>query len=98
MLKNQKGITLVALVITIVILIILATIAISFAFGDNGLINRADQAKDFYSNDTKYTEESMINAESYLNSILPGTGSSGEGGEIPGGDQDTGRARCEAGK
>ena len=37
MLRNQKGITLVALVITVVILIILATVAISFAF-NGGLI------------------------------------------------------------
>ena len=34
-LKRQKGITLVALVITIVILIILATVTINFAFGVN---------------------------------------------------------------
>ena len=32
MLKKQKGITLIALVITIVVLIILATITINFAF------------------------------------------------------------------
>ena len=44
-LKEEKGITLVALVITIIILIILATVAINFAFGNNGLINRAEDAK-----------------------------------------------------
>ena len=43
--QMQRGITLVALVITIVILIILATIAINMIFGENGLINRADEAK-----------------------------------------------------
>ena len=36
--EKNRGITLVALVITIVILIILATAAINFAFGNNGLI------------------------------------------------------------
>ncbi len=72
MAKSQKGITLVALVITIIIIIILATVAINFAFGDNGLINRAEQAKDFYANDTKYTEGSMTNVESYLDEILAG--------------------------
>ena len=41
---NSKGITLVALVITIVIIIILSTIAINFTFGENGLITRAQQA------------------------------------------------------
>mgnify|MGYP005780391817 CR=1 FL=1 len=35
-----------ALVITIVILIILATVAISYVFGENGLITRAQQAKE----------------------------------------------------
>ena len=44
-LYKNKGITLLALVITIVILIILATIAINMIFGDNGLINRTEQAK-----------------------------------------------------
>lgn len=36
MLKNQKGVTLVALVVIIVILIVIVTVAISFAFGNNG--------------------------------------------------------------
>ena len=44
-LYKNKGITLVALVITIVILIILATIAINMIFGENGLVNRTEEAK-----------------------------------------------------
>ena len=44
-LYKNKGITLLALVITIVILIILATISINWIFGDNGLVNRTEQAK-----------------------------------------------------
>ena len=83
--KEEKGITLVALVITIIILIILATIAINFAFGDNGLINRAEQAKDFYANDTQYTDESVTNIESYLDGIIDGTIGSGDD-EDGGGD------------
>ena len=43
-LKQAKGITLIALVITIVILIILATVTMSFVFGEDGLIARAEQA------------------------------------------------------
>lgn len=74
MLKNQRGITLVALVITIVVLIILATISISFAFGSNGLVNRAEQARDFYTNDTKYTDESVTNVERYLDAVLTNAG------------------------
>ena len=45
MIKNKMtGITLIALVITVVILIILATISINFLFGENGLVTRAQQA------------------------------------------------------
>lgn len=45
-LDEAKGITLLALVITIVAIIILATIAINYAFGDNGIINSAKYSKD----------------------------------------------------
>ena len=43
-LKENQAITLLALVITIVIIIILSTIAINFTFGENGLITKAQQA------------------------------------------------------
>ena len=43
--KNQKGITLVALVITIIILIILAGISVSTLIGENGIITKAKEAK-----------------------------------------------------
>lgn len=45
MLRGQKGITLVALVVTIIVLIILAGISVSLLVGDNGLITRAKEAK-----------------------------------------------------
>ena len=81
MANEQNGITLVALVITIIILIILATVAINFAFGNNGLINRAEDASEMYINDTEYTEGSIINVESYINDILIGVGGTGGGSE-----------------
>ena len=43
-LKENQAITLLALVISIVIIIILSTIAINFTFGENGLITKAQQA------------------------------------------------------
>ena len=42
--ERNKGITLVALVVTIVILIILATISINAVLGENGLIKRSEKA------------------------------------------------------
>lgn len=48
--KSEKGITLVALVITIILMLILAGVAISFALGENGLIKIAKQARNNYIN------------------------------------------------
>ena len=44
--KKEKGITLVALVVTIIVLLILAFIGISILMGDNGVINKAGESKD----------------------------------------------------
>ena len=44
------------------------------------MITRAEQAKDFYANDTKYTETSMTNVESYLEGIL--AEKENDGGEV----------------
>ena len=43
--KKQTGITLITLVITIVVLIILAGVAISLSLGENGIFNKAKEAK-----------------------------------------------------
>jgi Tfp pilus assembly major pilin PilA len=44
MFKQQKGITLVALVITIIVLLILAGVSISLVVGQNGVLTRATNA------------------------------------------------------
>lgn len=44
-LKNKKGITLIALVITIIVLLILAGISIATLTGENGILTQADNAK-----------------------------------------------------
>ena len=43
--KNNKGITLVALVVTIVVLLILAGVSINLVLGDNGIVKKAQEAK-----------------------------------------------------
>ena len=43
--KNKNGITLIALVITIIIMLLLAAIAIQLTLRENGLISKANQAK-----------------------------------------------------
>ena len=44
-LKQSKGITLVSLVVTIIVLIILAGISLALIFGENGIVGRAKEAK-----------------------------------------------------
>ncbi len=50
--KNNKGVTLVALVITIIVLIILAAVSLATLTGDNNIFTRAEQAKE----DTEKTQ------------------------------------------
>lgn len=45
MFKKERGITLVALVVTIVVLLILAGVSISLVLGNNGLIKKTQEAK-----------------------------------------------------
>lgn len=42
--KNNKGITLIALVVTIIVLLILAGVSIAMLTGQNGILNRASDA------------------------------------------------------
>ena len=60
--KNNKGITLVALVVTIIVLIILAGVSISLVFGQDGIIAKAKKA-------AKVTEEARIAEEEELRKI-----------------------------
>ena len=50
MFKKESGITLVALVVTIIVLLILAGVAISLTIGNNGIFNRAQQAANTWRN------------------------------------------------
>ena len=58
--KNNKGITLIALVLTIIILIILAGISISILTGQDGLITKAKQGAQNYQN-SAVEEQAMLN-------------------------------------
>ena len=60
--KNQKGITLIALVITIIVLLILAGVAIAMLSGENGILNKASEsAKDTAISSAKETIGLKVN-------------------------------------
>ena len=67
MIKTNKGITLIALVITIIVLIILAGISISILTGEDGLITKAKQGAQNYQN-------AAIEEQTMLNNIYDGVG------------------------
>ena len=57
--QENKGITLIALVVTIVVLIILATVSINAVLGQNGIIGKAKQAKESYEKSVKAENTAM---------------------------------------
>ena len=71
-LKSDKAITLVALIITIIILLILAGVSLSMVLGDNGLINKAQSSVDKYQQSAN-NEQAMLNSiEDYFKEYMPG--------------------------
>ena len=60
LIKNAKGITLVALVVTIVILLILAGVTITMTLGQNGLFTRAQAARKEYKQSEVQEDLSML--------------------------------------
>ena len=59
--KSQSGITLVALVVTIVVLLILAGVSINLVLGENGLISNAKEARD-KTKTAEATEKSQLDS------------------------------------
>lgn len=66
MFKGQKGITLVALVITIIVLLILAGVGISMLAGDGGILNYAQNASGEYKNASNLENQTIQNLLNYL--------------------------------
>ena len=59
-------------ILNIVILIILAAITINIAFGDNGLIKRAQDARDLYANDSASELDVLNEVDVYLKDQIMG--------------------------
>lgn len=68
--RKELGVTLVALVITIVILIILATVTVNIVFGDAGLVRKSQLATRETANSMEYEEEFFTSIEGYINDAL----------------------------
>ena len=79
--NRQKGITLIALVVTIVVLIILATVSILAVFGDNGIIARAQKAKNIHEEGKTDETNTLDDYASYIENYLEGKGGSSDSTE-----------------
>ena len=73
--KENKGITLIALVITIIVLLILAGVSIAMLTGENGILSQAAKAKE--ETEKAQANEALILEEynKFLNNAIGGTGS-----------------------
>ena len=65
-LKENKGITLIAMVITIIVLLILAGVSIAMLTGENGILTQAQRAKTETKNAQENEEEVLENYSQYI--------------------------------
>ena len=77
--KNDKGITLVALVVTIVVLLILAGVSINLVLGNNGIIAKAKDAETKSAEASQNDLKGMNGLVSEMEGALAGNGSTGSG-------------------
>ena len=79
MIKEERGITLVALVVTIVILLILAGVSLNLVIGNEGILTRSKDTVDKYGRQAENEQQGLNNVETWLGEQFgDGTGS-GEG-------------------
>ncbi len=67
---RNKGVTLISLVVTIIVLLILAGITIGTIFNDNGIIKKAQEAKNTWENAVQSEINEIENLSNELNNIV----------------------------
>ena len=77
--KSNKGVTLIALMVTIIVLLILASITLATLTGDNGIILHAQNAKNSTELSDKRENETLKNIFGYYNNINNGGGDGNTG-------------------
>ncbi len=73
--KEIKGITLVALVVTIIVLLILSGVAISLSIGEDGIFKRAQDASKIYENASQNELIEIEKVSNYIDNHLNGKNS-----------------------
>ena len=75
LLKNKQGVTLIALVVTIVILIILAGVSMAMILGENGIFEQVKKGANSMASAESNTQEGFNSMSSEIDKILNGNGS-----------------------
>ena len=74
--KEQKGVTLIALVVTIVILIILAAVSMTMVLGNNGIFEQAKKGANSMASAETNTQAGFNSMSAEIDKIISGNGSS----------------------
>ena len=72
--KEEKGITLVALVVTIVVLLILAGISLNLVIGNEGILTRSKDAADKYGKQTENEQQGLNDVDDWMDEQFGGAG------------------------
>ena len=70
--SKEAGITVMTLAVTIIVMLILSAVAINVGIGEDGIINRAENAVDKYKEAAQNEKEAMDSISSQLDDILSG--------------------------
>ena len=84
--QGKRGITLIALVVTIVVLLILAGITVNMLFGNGGILKTAEDATNTWNEATINEQESINNMTEQIGNLVNGQigwGSETDPGKIP---------------
>ena len=74
MIKEERGITLVALVVTIVILLILAGVSLNLVIGNEGMLTRSKEATNKYEKQAENEQQGLNNVDDWMDEQFGDTG------------------------
>lgn len=80
-LQNNKGVTLIALIVTVIVLLILSGVTIDAVFSDRGIIKQAQKAKEQWENSAKVDMEELNALENELNDVMNSSSNDETSGE-----------------
>ena len=84
--RSDKAITLIALIVTIIVLLILAGVTINLAVNNQGIFNKAKTATGAYKNASENEQTGLNEADKEIAKYMPKEGSEGGSGSESGGE------------